>query len=105
MTGMIQITPQMRNPGSGEPVDGRKGIRLAGAVVPGEIANRPFSGCLFRLPQPTRNSDSHFSVRTARDSGSRRSGLSKGRFRLVAEGRNPREVAAELAAHQLQKSC
>jgi hypothetical protein len=45
-TGMIQITVQMRVLAI-EPVDGRKGIRLAGAAMPGQTRRRSFFVCSF----------------------------------------------------------
>jgi hypothetical protein len=43
---MIQITVQMRVLAI-EPVDGRKGIRLAGAAMPGQTRRRSFFVCSF----------------------------------------------------------
>jgi transposase len=44
---MIQITPQMRVLVAIEPVDGRKGIDSLARLCQEELAEDPFSGCVF----------------------------------------------------------
>lgn len=44
---MLQITPQMRVLVAIEPVDGRKGIDSLVRLCQQELADDPFSGCLF----------------------------------------------------------
>jgi transposase len=44
---MLQITPQMRVLVAVEPVDGRKGIDSLVQLCRQQLAEDPFSGCLF----------------------------------------------------------
>jgi len=44
---MIQITPQMRVLVALEPVDGRKGIDSLARLCQDQLAEDPFSGCVF----------------------------------------------------------
>ena len=44
---MIQITPQMRVLVAIEPVDGRKGIDSLARLCQEQLAEDPFSGCVF----------------------------------------------------------
>ena len=44
---MLQVTPQMRVLVAVEPVDGRKGIDSLAQVCKEQLADDPFSGCLF----------------------------------------------------------
>ncbi len=98
---MIQVTPQMRILVAVEAVDGRKGIDSLARLCQERLETDPFSGCLFVF-----RSRRGTAVRILDYDGQgfwlAQKRLSKGRFRWWPEGRNPREVARSLAAHQLQ---
>ena len=98
---MIQITPQMRILVAVEAVDGRKGIDSLARLCQERLEADPFSGCLFVF-----RSRRGTAIRTLVYDGQgfwlAQKRLSKGRFRWWPEGRNTREVARSLAAHQLQ---
>ena len=98
---MIQITPQMRILVAVEPVDGRKGIDSLAQLCHERLQTDPFSGCLFVF-RSRRGTAVRILVYDGQGFWLAQKRLSKGRFRWWPEGRNPREVARTLAAHQLQ---
>ena len=98
---MIQITPQMRILVAVEPVDGRKGIDSLAQLCQERLQSDPFSGCLFVF-RSRRATAIRILVYDGQGFWLAQKRLSKGRFRWWPEGRNPREVARSLAAHQLQ---
>jgi len=98
---MIQITPQMRILVAVEPVDGRKGIDSLAQLCQERLQTDPFSGCLFVF-RSRRGTAIRILVYDGQGFWLAQKRLSKGRFRLWPEGRNAREVARSLAAHQLQ---
>ena len=98
---MIQITPQMRILVAVEPVDGRKGIDSLAQLCQQRLETDPFSGCLFVF-RSRRGTAIRILVYDGQGFWLAQKRLSKGRFRWWPEGRNPREVARTLAAHQLQ---
>lgn len=98
---MIQITPQMRVLVAVEPVDGRKGIDSLAQLCQQRLQTDPFSGCLFVF-RSRRATAIRILVYDGQGFWLAQKRLSKGRFRWWPEGRNPREVARTLAAHQLQ---
>jgi transposase len=98
---MIQITPQMRILVAVEPVDGRKGIDSLAQLCQQRLQTDPFSGCLFVF-RSRRGTAVRILVYDGQGFRLAQKRLSKGRFRWWPEGRNPREVARTLAAHQLQ---
>ncbi|HLX77197.1 MAG TPA: IS66 family insertion sequence element accessory protein TnpB [Terriglobales bacterium] len=98
---MIQITPQMRILVAVEPVDGRKGIDSLAQLCQQRLQTDPFSGCLFVF-RSRRGTAVRILVYDGQGFWLAQKRLSKGRFRWWPEGRNPREVARTLAAHQLQ---
>jgi transposase len=98
---MIQITPQMRILVAVEPVDGRKGIDSLAQLCQQRLQTDPFSGCLFVF-RSRRGTAIRILVYDGQGFWLAQKRLSKGRFRWWPEGRNPREVARTLAAHQLQ---
>jgi transposase len=98
---MIQITPQMRILVAVEPVDGRKGIDSLAQLCQPRLQTDPFSGCLFVF-RSRRGTAVRILVYDGQGFWLAQKRLSKGRFRWWPEGRNPREVARTLAAHQLQ---
>ena len=99
--GMIQITPQMRILVAVEPVDGRKGIDSLAQLCQERLQTDPFSGCLFVF-RSRRGTAIRILVYDGQGFWLAQKRLSKGRFRWWPEGRNAREVARSLAAHQLQ---
>jgi transposase len=98
---MIQITPQMRILVAVEPVDGRKGIDSLAQLCQERLQTDPFSGCLFVF-RSRRGTAIRILVYDGQGFWLAQKRLSKGRFRWWPEGRNAREVARSLAAHQLQ---
>ena len=98
---MIQITPQMRILVAVEPVDGRKGIDSLAQLCQQRLQTDPFSGCLFVF-RSRRGTAIRILVYDGQGFWLAQKRLSKGRFRWWPEGRNAREVARTLAAHQLQ---
>ena len=98
---MIQITPQMRILVAVEPVDGRKGIDSLAQLCQQRLQTDPFSGCLFVF-RSRRGTAIRCLVYDGQGFWLAQKRLSKGRFRWWPEGRNAREVARTLAAHQLQ---
>jgi transposase len=98
---MIQITPQMRILVAVEPVDGRKGIDSLAQLCQQRLQTDPFSGCLFVF-RSRRGTAIRILVYDGQGFWLAQKRLSKGRFRWWPEGRNGREVARSLAAHQLQ---
>ena len=98
---MIQITPQMRILVAVEPVDGRKGIDSLAQLCQERLQTDPFSGCLFVF-RSRRGTAIRILVYDGQGFWLAQKRLSKGRFRWWPEGRNAREVARGLAAHQLQ---
>jgi transposase len=98
---MIQITPQMRILVAVEPVDGRKGIDSLAQLCQERLQTDPFSGCLFVF-RSRRGTAIRILVYDGQGFWLAQKRLSKGRFRWWPEGRNAREVARTLAAHQLQ---
>ena len=98
---MIQITPQMRILVAVEPVDGRKGIDSLAQLCQQRLQTDPFSGCLFVF-RSRRGTAVRILVYDGQGFWLAQKRVSKGRFRWWPEGRNPREVARTLAAHQLQ---
>jgi hypothetical protein len=84
-----------------EAADGRKGIDSLARLCQERLEADPFSGCLFVF-----RSRRGTAIRTLVYDGQgfwlAQKRLSKGRFRWWPEGRNTREVARSLAAHQLQ---
>ena len=99
--GMIQITPQMRILVAVEAVDGRKGIDSLARLCQERLQADPFSGCLFVF-RSRRGTAIRILVYDGQGFWLAQKRLSKGRFRWWPEGRNTREVARSLAAHQLQ---
>jgi transposase len=98
---MIQITPQMRILVAVEAVDGRKGIDSLARLCQERLQTYPFSGCLFVF-RSRRITAIRILVYDGQGFWLAQKRLSKGRFRWWPEGRNTREVARSLAAHQLQ---
>jgi hypothetical protein len=98
---MIQITPQMRILVAVEAVDGRKGIDSLARLCQERLQTYPFSGCLFVF-RSRRGTAIRILVYDGQGFWLAQKRLSKGRFRWWPEGRNTREVARSLAAHQLQ---
>ncbi len=98
---MIQITPQMRILVAVEAVDGRKGIDSLAQLCQQRLQTDPFSGCLFVF-RSRRGTAIRILVYDGQGFWLAQKRLSKGRFRWWLEGRNAREVARSLAAHQLQ---
>ena len=95
---MIQITPQMRILVAMEAVDGRKGIDLAGPVVPGETPGRSFLRMPVFVPQPAGTSI-RILVYDGQGFWLAQKRLSKGRFVCWPSGKEPSRV---LQAHQAQ---
>jgi transposase len=84
-----------------EPVDGRKGID---SPEKGSVCNLSWhncAGCLFVF-RSRRGTAIRILVYDGQGFWLAQKRLSKGRFRWWPEGRNAREVARSLAAHQLQ---
>jgi len=98
---MIQIAPQMRILVAVDPVDGRKGIDSLARLCQERLETDPFSGCLFVF-RSRRGTAVRILAYDGQGFWLAQKRLSKGRFRWWPEGRNPREVARSLAAHQLQ---
>ena len=98
---MIQVTPQMRILVAVEAVDGRKGIDSLARLCQERLETDPFSGCLFVF-RSRRGTAVRILAYDGQGFWLAQKRLSKGRFRWWPEGRNPREVARSLAAHQLQ---
>ncbi len=98
---MIQITPQMRILVAVEAVDGRKGIDSLARLCQERLETDPFSGCLFVF-RSRRGTAVRILAYDGQGFWLAQKRLSKGRFRCWPEGRNPRDVARSLAAHQLQ---
>ena len=84
-----------------EPVDGRKGIDSLAQLCQERLQTDPFSGCLFVF-RSRRGTAIRILVYDGQGFWLAQKRLSKGRFRWWPEGRNAREVARSLAAHQLQ---
>ena len=97
---MIQITPQMRILVAVEALDGRKGIDSLARLCQERLEADPFSGCLFVF-RSRRGTAVRILVYDGQGFWLAQKRLSKGRFRWWPEGRNTREVARSLAAHQL----
>jgi transposase len=98
---MIQVTPQMRILVAVEAVDGRKGIDSLARLCQERLETDPFSGCLFVF-RSRRGTAVRILAYDGQGFWLAQKRLSKGRFRWWPAGRNPREVARSLAAHQLQ---
>jgi len=98
---MLQITPQMHILVALEAVDGRKGIDSLARLCQEKLEADPFSGWLFVF-RSRRATAIRILVYDGQGFWLAQKRLSKGRFRWWPEGRNPREVARSLAAHQLQ---
>jgi transposase len=98
---MIQVTPQMRILLAVEAVDGRKGIDSLARLCQERLETDPFSGCLFVF-RSRRGTAVRILAYDGQGFWLAQKRLSKGRFRWWPEGRNPRDVARSLAAHQLQ---
>jgi len=98
---MLQITPQMHILVALEAVDGRKGIDSLARLCQEKLEADPFSGWLFVF-RSRRATSIRILVYDGQGFWLAQKRLSKGRFRWWPEGRDPREVARSLAAHQLQ---
>ena len=95
---MIQVAPQMRILVAIEPADFRKGIDGLARVAREELDSDPFSGWIFRVPQPQGHG--------GEDPGLRRSGLLALLQAPFAQGGSASGRAARtlrtLEAHELQ---
>lgn len=95
---MIQITPQMRVLVAIEPVDGRKGIDALARLCEEQLAEDPFSGCVFIF-----RSRSGTAIRLLAYDGQgywlAKKRLSTGRFAYWPEGSGP---ARRLEAYEAQ---
>lgn len=95
---MLQITPQMRVLVAVQPVDGRKGIDSLARLCRQELAQDPFSGCVFIF-----RNKSGTTIRALTYDGQgfwlAQKRLSQGRFRWWPEGGG---AARPLEAHQVQ---
>ena len=98
---MIQVTAQTHILVAVEAVDGRKGIDSLARLCQERLETDPFSGCLFVF-RSRRGTAIRILVYDGQGFWLAQKRLSKGRFRWWPEGRNTREVARSLAAHQLQ---
>ena len=79
----------------------RKGIDSLARLCQERLETDPFSGCLFVF-RSRRGTAVRILAYDGQGFWLAQKRLSKGRFRWWPEGRNPREVARSLAAHQLQ---
>ena len=97
---MIQVTPQMRVLVAIEPVDFRRGIDGLSRVVGEELAEDPFSGCVFVF-----RNGSHTAVKVLVYDGQgfwlAQKRLSAGRFRCWPVASDPGQQGQELLAHEL----
>jgi transposase len=95
---MLQITPQMRVLVAVEPIDGRKGIDSLAQICRQQLAEDPFSGCVFIFRTRSRTS-----IRVLCYDGSgfwlAQKRLSKGSFRWWPDGT---QASCTLEAHQIQ---
>lgn len=95
---MLQITPQMRVLVAVEPIDGRKGIDSLARLCRQELAEDPFSGCVFIFINRSRTTLKALCY-DGRGYWLAQKRLSQGRFRWWPEGKG---AALELEAHQVQ---
>ena len=95
---MIQITPQMRVLVALEPVDGRKGIDSLARLCQDQLAEDPFSGCVFVF-RSRRGTAIRLLTYDGQGYWLLQKRLSKGRFLWWPEGSGP---AKPLEAYEAQ---